>query len=147
MINKSNGIAISCYKGEYVTSPLYVSAFLGDYNYVHWKLQQGAITIGVDPDTACLVNCAKSGAFRRGHFETLRLYELFLDHGLSPHDILKTNDVTGKTESGVYLNWWQSLLVLAVTDAQWEGDTRFRLAFSRVIERFLERGADSVNNE
>jgi hypothetical protein len=72
---------------RYLTSPLGVSAFLGEHEYAIWKIEQDLTTIDTDYKAAVLLCWIELGIFDGGHSGGFKLIEFFLRRGQSPQGV------------------------------------------------------------
>lgn len=125
-----------------VMSPFYISAFLGDHEYVSWKIEHDPTAIDTDLKTALLLCWIQRGAIEKHNPECLKLLELFLTRGLSPQAIIHTNPTITILESEGEISFWENFILYAALGCTPERGTKFHKVLGEIIEKFLEYGAD-----
>ncbi|KAH0836976.1 P-loop containing nucleoside triphosphate hydrolase [Fonsecaea pedrosoi] len=121
-----------------LTSPVYVSAFVGAFQYVAWKIQRDPTIIENRSEIAVILCCIESGHvadpedFRR----RMSILEHLLTRGLSPNAIIH-NSITATGYYPEDLSFWQHF-VLEIGLRQFSSDEMF----GKVVESFLAHDAD-----
>ena len=123
-------------------SPFYISAFLGDHEYVSWKIDHDPTTIDTDIKTALLLGWIQKGAIVGGNPGCLKLLELFLTRGLSPQAIIHTSRTVIHLELDGEISFWQHFILRAALRCTPEHGAKFHRVLGEIIEKFLRCGAD-----
>ncbi|OAG43868.1 hypothetical protein AYO21_01720 [Fonsecaea monophora] len=124
-----------------LTSPVYVSAFVGACQYVAWKIQRDLTIIENRSEIALILCCIESGpvarpeAFRR----RMSILEHLLTRGLSPNAMIH-NSITSTGYFHEDLSFWQQF-VLTLGQRPFPSDET-KNVFGEVVESFLARDAD-----
>lgn len=93
-------------------SPLHISAFVGCYEYVRWKIETDPATTDTNLKTLLLFQWALLGVVSEPGGSSqgcLKILEILLEKGLSPQSIVK-----GKPWVDVDVNLWQLFIVMVV---------------------------------
>ncbi|KIW81158.1 hypothetical protein Z517_04181 [Fonsecaea pedrosoi CBS 271.37] len=126
---------------EILTSPVYISAFVGACQYVTWKIQRDPTILENRSEIALILCCIESRYVP--HPEALHRRVSILEHlltqGLSPNVIMH-NRITGTGSYPEDLSFWQHF-VLDVGLRQLPSDET-KNVFGEVVESFLAHDAD-----
>jgi hypothetical protein len=141
--------------GREVTSPLHISAFLGDYEYVAWKLARDATIIDTDLKKSLLFGWVEAGAVSESNLGCFQLLDLFLkEAGLSSQSVIHTEPLIPGFPTDVELTFWQTFIIRSAFEYIPEHDTgsltkrirhhsrEYHHNFGEIIEKFLRLGAD-----
>ncbi|OAL39468.1 hypothetical protein AYO20_01338 [Fonsecaea nubica] len=125
---------------DLLTSPVYVSAFVGACQYVAWKIQRDQTIIQNRSEIALILCCIESGgvapeAFRR----RMSILEHLLTRGLSPNAIIH-NSITATCYYPEDLSFWQHFVLRIGLWMGWSDETKN--VFGEVVESFLAHDAD-----
>ena len=122
-------------------TPLSISAYLGDHEYVAWKTRKSFGVLGSNFETRRLLAWAIQGGVydRIGCFEILKSF-LKQQQAPNAHIFDESSDLFDG--NGAAASIWQSFIGYAVTCRPREGNPRTRKIFGEIVKMFLEYGAD-----
>lgn len=127
-----------------ITSPLYTSAFLGDFEYVKWKLDHDREIVGSEYQIAVLL-CGTYCWSGRNKWSKFAHLDLFLDMGLSPQALIHKTPATNALPKLDELTFWVHFILKLLEGL---GDWKPQLTAAekrgvgRSIEYFLRFHAD-----
>lgn len=127
---------------EIFETPLSISAYLGDHEYVAWKTRKSFDVLGSNFETRRLLAWAiEGGAWddRIGCFEILKS---FLKQRQAPNARISDESLDLLSGKGAVASVWQHFICWAVLRRPREGNPRTRKIFGEVFKMFLEYGAD-----
>lgn len=132
----------SRYRTEIFETPLYISAYLGDHEYVAWKTRKSFDVLGSNFETGRLLVWAiriGSSEDRIGCFEILKS---FIKQQQAPNAHIFDESLDLFDGNGAAASIWQSFIGFAVMWRTRKGKPRTRKIFGEIVKMFLEYGAD-----
>jgi hypothetical protein len=133
-------------KLNYLTSPLEVSAFHGDYEYTTWKIKQDGTAIDTDYKSASLLCWIELGRSKAGAggAANLKLVDFLLRRGLPPQRVIHTSPEVTIIGTHARLSFWQHFIYYIIDHCcRVQGqETGSRQMLGDSIETFLQYGAD-----
>lgn len=127
---------------ETFETPLSISAYLGDREYVAWKTRKSFGVLGSNFETRRLLAWAIFGGAYGDRIGCFEILKSFLKQQQAPnaHIFDESSDLfDGK---GAAASIWQSFIGCAVMWRPREGNPRTRKIFGEIVKMFLEYGAD-----
>ena len=131
------------------TSPLHISAFLGDHEYVSWKMERDPHTTDSGSKKSVLLAWITIGALYAGHIGCVKLLEFLLEQGLSPNVVFRVRDLCIPSTpelQDIELSFWQLFISWALAYKKPDRENNRRSKHKRLgelIEKFVKYGADS----
>jgi hypothetical protein len=129
---------------NFLTSLPEISAFLGDWEYTVWKIENDPTTIDTDYKTASLLSWSELGFFYYGRLADLKLIDFLLRRGLPPQRVIHTSSEIMLPDTSPGASFWQQFIFWAAIGnyrAQVQ-ETSSRQGLKKTIETFLQYGAD-----
>ena len=125
-----------------ITSPLYIAAFLGNHEYVRWKMTQDTSFLDCDYNTALLLCCYEHALFH-GKDETFAfIHTLLQQQILSPSAMIHTSNTVVYIDIKGELSFWEHFILVALHSPIFLRNSNWKRGFGEAIEHFLELGAD-----
>jgi hypothetical protein len=125
-----------------ITSPLYASAFLGDFEYVMWKMKHDKNTTGSEYQIAVLLCCIYSGVINASSSASFEPLDLLLQRGVSPqakiHKCCATNTLTYQEE----MTFWVHFILCSLSFQPYNSELEQRRALGKMLKTFFQYGAD-----
>jgi hypothetical protein len=122
---------------RYITSPLYASAILGDFEYAIWKMKHDKNTIGSDYQIAVLLCCIYASSFKS--FEPL---DFLLQRGVSPQAMIHKSCATSVLTDQDEMTFWVHFILYSLRVQRYSSESEQRRAFGKTLETFFQYGAD-----
>jgi hypothetical protein len=91
---------------RYITSPLYASAALGDFEYAIWKMKYDKNTIGSDYQIAVLLCCIYFSQYYGSSYKSFEPLDLLLQRGLSPQAMIHKGCATNSLANQDEMTFW-----------------------------------------
>lgn len=122
-------------------TPLSISAYLGDYEYVAWKTRNSFV-LGSNFETGRLLAWAINGGVYDDRIGCFEILKSFLKQQQAPNAHIFDESSNLFDSEGAAASIWQSFIGYAVVWRPREGNPRTRKIFGEIVKMFLEYGAD-----
>lgn len=123
-------------------TPLLISAYLGDHEYVAWKMRKSFHALGSNFETRRLLVWAIKGGVHYDRIGCFEILKSFLKQQQAPNAHIFDESSNVCNGQGVAVDIWQSFIGFAVMRRPQEGNPRTRKIFGEIVKMFLEYGAD-----
>jgi hypothetical protein len=125
---------------EVITSVFYISASVGQYDYVGWKIQTYPDMIEGDLKLAMLLSPLHEGALRNAAPGAYEVIKILLHQGLSPEDIVHRHGWTVPFEDPGECSIWEHFLLSLIV---WVPSHKMLENMGDIVNEFLKYGATS----
>jgi len=125
---------------EVITSVFYISASVGQYDYVGWKIQTYPDMIEGDLKLAMLLSPLHKGALFNAAPGAYEVIKILLHQGLSPEDIVHRHGWTVPFEDPGECSIWEHFLLSLII---WGSSHKMLENMGDIVNEFLKYGATS----
>jgi hypothetical protein len=125
---------------EVITSVFYISASVGQYDYVGWKIQTYPDMIEGDLKLAMLLSPLHEGALYHSAPGAYEVTKILLHQGLSPEDIVHRHGWTVPFEDPGECSIWEHFLLSLIV---WVPSHKMLENMGDIVNEFLKYGATS----
>ena len=123
-------------------TPICISAYLGDHEYVAWKTRKSFDVLGSNFETSRLLAWAIDGGVYDDRIGCFEILKSFLKQRQAPNARIFDESSDLFDGKGAAASIWQSFIGCAVMRRPREGNPRTRKIFGEIVKMFLEYGAD-----
>jgi len=125
---------------EVITSVFYISAYVGQYDYVGWKIQTHPDMIEGDLKLAMLLCPLHEGALQNAALGAYEVTKILLHQGLSPEAIVHRHGWTLPFEDPGECSIWEHFLLSLII---WVPPHEMLENMGDIVNEFLKHGANS----
>ena len=125
---------------EVITSVFYISAFVGQYGYIGWKIQTHPDMIEGDLKLAMLLSPLYEEALHNAAPGAYEVTKILLHQGLSPEDIVHRQGLTVPFEDPGECSIWEHFLLSLII---WVPPHKMLENMGDIVNEFLKYGATS----
>jgi hypothetical protein len=125
---------------EVITSVFYISAFVGQYDYVGWKIQTYPNMIEGDLKLAMLLSPLHEVALQNAAPGAYEVTKILLHQGLSPEDIVHRHGWTLPFEDPGECSIWEHFVLSLIV---WVPSHKMLENMGDIVNEFLKYGATS----